>query len=38
MRYEVVLLVHFKDVQQYINHKVQKQMKVLWTLNMQMLV
>jgi hypothetical protein len=34
MRYEVVLLIQLNDVQQ-INNKVQKQMKVLWTLNIQ---
>jgi hypothetical protein len=37
MRYKVVLLIQLNDVQQSIT-KVQKQMKVLWTLNMQVLV
>jgi hypothetical protein len=35
MRYKMVLLIQINDVQQ---KKVQKQMKVLWTLNMQVRV
>jgi hypothetical protein len=37
MRYQVVLLIHLRDVQQSIT-KCKKQTEVLWTSNMQVLV